>query len=71
MPVMDGYEATTVIRSGAVAGINSRVPIVALTAHAMVGEDRKCMDAGMNDYLTKPLERNKLIDVLGKYLQKA
>ena len=71
MPVMDGYEATTVIRSGAVAGINSRVPIVALTAHAMVGEDRKCMAAGMNDYLTKPLERNKLIDVLGKYLQKA
>lgn len=71
MPVMDGYEATAMIRSGSVPGINPNIPVVALTAHAMVGEDKKCLDAGMNDYLTKPLDRAKLIEVLGKYLQKA
>jgi two-component system, sensor histidine kinase len=71
MPVMDGYEATTIIRSGSVPGVNPNIPIVALTAHAMLGEDAKCLNAGMNDYLTKPLERTKLIEVLSKYLQKA
>jgi len=71
MPVMDGYEATAVIRSGSVPGVNPNIPVVALTAHAMVGEDKKCLDAGMNDYLTKPLDRAKLIEVLNKYLQKA
>jgi len=71
MPVMDGYEATAMIRSGSVPGINPNIPVVALTAHAMVGEDKKCLDAGMNDYLIKPLDRAKLIEVLGKYLQKA
>ena len=70
MPVMDGYEATQVIRSGTVAGIDSNIPIIALTAHAMRGEDQRCFDAGMNDYLTKPLVREKLSDVLGKYLEK-
>ena len=71
MPEMDGYEATALIRSGSVPGVNPNIPVVALTAHAMVGEDKKCLDAGMNDYLTKPLDRAKLIEVLGKYLQKA
>jgi two-component system, sensor histidine kinase len=71
MPVMDGYEATAVIRSGSVPGVNPNIPVVALTAHAMVGEDKKCLDVGMNDYLTKPLDRAKLIEVLGKYLQEA
>ena len=70
MPVMDGYEATILIRSGLVPGVNTRIPIVALTAHAMVGEDQKCLAAGMNDYLTKPLDRSKLIEVLAKYLKK-
>ena len=71
MPVMDGYEATALIRSGSVLGVNPKIPVVALTAHAMVGEDKKCLNAGMNDYLTKPLDRDKLIEVLGKYLKKA
>lgn len=71
MPVMDGYEATAFIRSGVVPGVNKNIPVVALTAHAMVGEDKKCLDAGMNDYLTKPLDRSKLIEVLAKYLPKA
>lgn len=71
MPVMDGYEATELIRSGSVPGVNPNIPVVALTAHAMVGEDKKCRNAGMNEYLTKPLDRDKLIEVLGKYLKKA
>jgi signal transduction histidine kinase len=71
MPVMDGYEATARIRSGTVPGINQRTPIVALTAHAMVGEDEKCFAAGMDGFLSKPLERSKLIDVLAKYLPEA
>lgn len=71
MPVMDGYDATAVIRSGTVPGVNPDIPVVALTAHAMVGEDQKCLNVGMNDYLTKPLDRAKLIEVLGKYLPKA
>lgn len=71
MPVMDGYEATTLIRSGSVPGVNTRIPVVALTAHAMVGEDKKCFDAGMNDYLIKPLDRSKLIEVLAKYLKRS
>lgn len=70
MPVMDGYEATRIIRSGAVDGINSAIPVIALTAHAMSGEDQRCYDAGMNDYLTKPLSREKLNSVLAKYLAK-
>lgn len=71
MPVMDGYEATTLIRSGSVPGVNTLIPVVALTAHAMVGEDKKCFDAGMNDYLIKPLDRSKLIEVLAKYLRRS
>lgn len=71
MPVMDGYEATVKIRSGTVPGVNPDVPVIALTAHAMLGEDQKCLDAGMNDYLTKPLDRGRLIEVLGKFLKPA
>lgn len=70
MPVMDGYEATHLIRSGSLAGVNTAIPVVALTAHAMAGEDEKCYQAGMNDYLTKPLNRDDLNRVLDKYLKK-
>lgn len=70
MPVMDGYEATRIIRSGTLEGINQSIPVIALTAHAMSGEDQRCYDAGMNDYLTKPLSREKLNEVLSKYMEK-
>ena len=69
MPVMDGYETTRLIRSGQVEGVDPAVPIVALTAHAIKGEDDKCFEAGMNDYLTKPLDVKELVQVLGKYLK--
>lgn len=59
MPEMDGYEATRQIRtSGQTA--SSHIPIIAMTANAMKGDAEKCIEAGMNDYLTKPMTLEKL-----------
>jgi signal transduction histidine kinase/CheY-like chemotaxis protein/HPt (histidine-containing phosphotransfer) domain-containing protein len=66
MPEMDGLEATGAIR--ALAGGRSRIPIVAMTAHAIVGDREKFMAAGMNDYLSKPVTKRRLLETLGKWL---
>jgi len=66
MPKMDGYEATRAIRK--LEDGKRHIPIVALTAHAMKGDEDKCRAAGMDDYLTKPIDRGKLEGCLDRLL---
>jgi two-component system, sensor histidine kinase and response regulator len=66
MPVMDGLEATQRIRT--IEGDKPRTPIVALTANAMMGQLERCLEAGMDDYLTKPLDISRLQDVLDRFI---
>jgi PAS domain S-box-containing protein len=68
MPEMDGYEATRRIRDPQSAVLNHRVPVVALTAHAMAGDGEKCLAAGMSDYLTKPVDPQRMAEVVEKWL---
>ncbi|MCE9561456.1 MAG: response regulator [Planctomycetes bacterium] len=65
MPEMDGFEATRQIRAKEV-GTGRRTPIVAMTAHAMAGDRDRCLTAGMDEYLSKPVHRDNLIRVLSE-----
>ena len=67
MPTIDGYEATRMIRAGEAGDNVKNIPIVALTADAMESQKQKCFDAGMNDYLTKPIDVDLLKNVLASY----
>ena len=67
MPGMDGYEATAAIRAG--EGPNARTPIVALTANAMAGDRERCLEAGMDDYLAKPVRRDDLNPLLLRWVK--
>jgi len=68
MPEMDGYEATAVIRNPESSVLNHSVPIIAVTANAMVGDREICLQAGMDDYIAKPLKKDELAKMLDKWL---
>ena len=65
MPEMDGYSATEQIRQT----LRSNVPIIAMTAHAMSGNKEKCIKAGMNDFITKPLDADALFDMIQRHIK--
>jgi two-component system, sensor histidine kinase and response regulator len=68
MPEMDGFEATRAIRSGNAGEIHRSIPIIAMTAYAMGGDREKCLEAGMDDYVTKPIDAVALVKVLTQWL---
>lgn len=71
MPVMDGLEATRMIRSSDDYKLNQGIPIVAMTANAMHGDREKCLQAGMDDYLIKPIRSEALTEIIYKHINPA
>jgi PAS domain S-box-containing protein len=70
MPEMDGLEATRRIRRPQSAVRNHLIPIIAMTAHALQGDRERCLEAGMNDYITKPVDPRALAEALERWLPK-
>ena len=68
MPVMDGFAATRAIRDGQSAVRNRRIPIIAMTANAMEGDRERVIEAGMNDYLSKPIDAARLEQTIDHWL---
>ncbi|MCP4723597.1 MAG: response regulator [bacterium] len=68
MPEMDGYEATEMIRDRNTEITNHDMPVIAMTAHAMQGDREKCLEKGMDDYISKPISPQALSEVLEKWL---
>ena len=68
MPVMDGYEATRRIRQYQQTQRTDRVPIIALTASAMIADEKRCKEAGMDDFVSKPIDLERMVNVLKKWL---
>ena len=68
MPEMDGYEATRQIRRGNAGEKNQMIPIIAMTANAMVGDREKCIESGMNDHITKPINEEQIYAKLSQWL---
>ena len=68
MPVMDGIEATRLIRAGSTTARDPEIPIIAITANALQSNAEACKLAGMNDYLTKPVSAATLREVVQKWL---
>jgi len=63
MPEMDGYEAIPRIKE-----LNANLPVVAVTAQAMLGDKEKCLTAGADDYISKPIDVDKLLIILKRYI---
>ncbi len=70
MPEINGFEATAAIRQKE-RGADAHIPIIALTAHALKGDRERCLEAGMDDYLSKPIEARKLFDVVEAVVRKS
>ena len=68
MPVLDGYQATRAFRAQEEAKGEKPLPIIAMTANAMQGDREKCLEAGMNDYLAKPVKKELLRKLLEQWL---
>jgi CheY-like chemotaxis protein len=62
MPEMNGFEATRIIKS-----IKKSIPVIALTAYAMAGDKAKCLEAGCDSYMSKPLKRQELLSLIASY----
>ena len=71
MPVMSGYDATRLIREHEQKNGNPRLPIIAMTANAMKGDREKCLVAGMDDYITKPVKVETIQAMLAKWITAA
>jgi CheY-like chemotaxis protein len=67
MPVMGGFEAAAIIRDTGSNVLNHRIPIIAMTAHALKGDMEVCLAAGMDDYLSKPIEIEKFRESIEKW----
>ena len=65
MPVMDGYEMLRILREDKAL---RDIPVIAVTARAMKGDDTKCMEAGASDYIPKPIDLKKFISIMAKWL---
>ncbi|HXI87118.1 MAG TPA: response regulator, partial [Parvularculaceae bacterium] len=65
MPVVDGFQATALIRAHEMDCMH--IPIIGVTAHALREDRRRCLDAGMDDYLSKPVRRDALMDILRRW----
>jgi CheY-like chemotaxis protein len=65
MPEMDGFETTRAIREREKL-TGGHIPIIAMTAHAMMGDRERCLEAGMDDYISKPINRNELLECIEK-----
>ena len=70
MPIMDGLEATQRLRSREKDTGAGRLPVIALTAHAMVGDRERCLKAGADDYVSKPIDSTVLLNVMSELLKK-
>ena len=71
MPVMDGFEASKRIRSNQPKVIDHNIPIIAMTARAMKGDRDRCIDAGMNGYISKPIQPQEMLKAIEKQLSKS
>jgi CheY-like chemotaxis protein len=70
MPEMDGFETTRAIRGGRSDIPDRDIPIIAMTAHAMQGDRERCLEAGMDDYISKPIAPERLFDTITRHLAK-